>query len=70
MAIYDYACGVCNKSFSITRSITDPEGSYACDTCNSLLKRVYSNVGVTFNGGGFYSTDNRKASNDSHKSNS
>jgi putative FmdB family regulatory protein len=60
MATYDYSCGVCGKPVIITRSITDPEGFYSCDTCNEPLKRVYSRVGVTFNGDGFYSTDNRK----------
>ena len=57
MAIYDYACGVCGKSVQVTRFITDLEGSYECDACNEPLKRVYSNVGVQFNGSGFYSTD-------------
>ena len=61
MPTYEYACGVCGKSNTIFRSITDPDGSYECETCNLPLKRVYSKVGVTFNGNGFYSTDNRKA---------
>lgn len=58
MATYDYTCGVCDKSVSVIRSISDPEGYYECDACNEPLKRVYSsNVGVQFNGSGFYSTD-------------
>ena len=57
MAIYDYACGVCDKSVQVTRSITDPEGSYECSDCNEPMRRLYTPVGVTFNGSGFYSTD-------------
>lgn len=57
MAIYDYSCGECNKSTTIVRSISDPAGNYFCETCNKPLKRVYSDIGVSFNGSGFYSTD-------------
>jgi len=60
MAVYEYSCGVCNKSETIVRSISDPEESYFCKSCNNSLNRVYSKVGVTFNGSGFYTTDNRK----------
>ena len=31
-----------------------------CDKCNKPIVRVYSSIGVTFNGSGFYKTDNRK----------
>ena len=61
MAVYEYSCGVCDRSHSIVRSISDPEESYFCEVCSGILKRVYSNIGVTFNGDGFYKTDNRKA---------
>lgn len=37
--------------------MTDKEEIPYCDTCNLDYTRVYSNVGVTFNGSGFYSTD-------------
>ena len=57
MAIYEYTCRVCGESEQFVRSITDPARVYMCKTCNVALKRVYSNVGVTFNGNGFYSTD-------------
>lgn len=61
MPNYEYRCGVCDANVFIYRGISDPEQSYQCNTCNTELKRVYSNVGVTFNGSGFYRTDNRKA---------
>jgi len=57
MAIYEYTCGVCDKSVYITRPISDPEGHYRCDLCKKPLKRIYASIGVTFNGSGFYSTD-------------
>ena len=57
MPKYEYACGVCGSREEITRGFSDPEGIYMCKTCNVQLKRLYSNVGVTFNGSGFYSTD-------------
>jgi putative FmdB family regulatory protein len=57
MAIYEYTCGVCDKSVTISRSITDPDGFYECNACDAPLKRVYSLLSVSFRGGGFYSTD-------------
>lgn len=59
MALYDYICFKCNQVKVITRPITEnePSGGYLCETCNLALNRVYSNVGVSFKGSGFYSTD-------------
>lgn len=60
MAIYEYDCTVCIKRYTKERSIKDEDPGYKCETCNTDLTRVYSNVGAVFNGSGFYSTDNRK----------
>jgi putative FmdB family regulatory protein len=60
MAMYEYRCNDCNQSITITRSISDKEVIPECLTCKIKLSRVYSSVGVTFNGGGFYSTDKGK----------
>lgn len=57
MATYEYKCKDCGQSIAITRSISDEETIPECSSCNLPLSRVYSSVGVTFNGGGFYSTD-------------
>jgi putative FmdB family regulatory protein len=59
MAIYDYRCKGCNTSKTISRGISEKEQIPNCNTCNVPLIRVYSNVGVTFNGSGFYTTDKR-----------
>ena len=60
MALYEYKCKTCDASVTIARGITDKEEVPMCATCNSLFTRVYSSIGVTFNGGGFYSTDKGK----------
>jgi putative FmdB family regulatory protein len=59
MAIYDYRCKSCNAFRTISRGIAEKEEIPNCNTCNIALTRVYSNIGVTFNGSGFYTTDKR-----------
>ena len=61
MPDYEYQCtGDCPYIVIKHRSIKDNDPGYACETCNLPLERIYSNVGVVFNGSGYYSTDNRK----------
>jgi putative FmdB family regulatory protein len=60
MALYEYDCMPCAHRYVKERSINDSDPGYVCESCNSNLVRVYSNVGAVFNGSGFYSTDNRK----------
>ena len=60
MAIYEYKCKSCDASETVSRGITDKEIVPQCQSCNVPLTRVYSSIGVTFNGGGFYSTDKGK----------
>lgn len=57
MPLYEYKCKDCDTSKIVSRSFSESDPGYKCDTCNSNLIRVYSNVGVTFKGSGFYSTD-------------
>lgn len=57
MAVYEYKCLVCETSFIKIRDIGSPPEDYFCEACDSSLKRVYSSVGVTFTGSGFYSND-------------
>lgn len=59
MAIYEYKCKSCNASETISRGIADKEIIPECKSCNISLNRVYSSIGVAFNGSGFYSTDKR-----------
>jgi putative FmdB family regulatory protein len=60
VALYEYNCSKCADNFIKERPIASDDPGYKCDTCNTDLTRVYSNVGAVFNGSGFYSTDNRK----------
>jgi putative FmdB family regulatory protein len=57
LAIYEYKCKQCNAEITISRGIAEKEEVPRCLACGISYNRVYSNVGVTFNGGGFYSTD-------------
>ena len=57
MAYYDYKCTDCDTTITVSRGMTEDDPGYTCETCNSTLNRVYSNVGVAFKGSGFYSTD-------------
>jgi putative FmdB family regulatory protein len=61
MPIYEYTCtNGCEGIIPKQRSIKEDDPGYSCETCKAPLKQVYSNVGVIFNGSGFYKTDNRK----------
>jgi putative FmdB family regulatory protein len=60
MPSYEYTCDECNIGYTKIRGIKEEDPGYNCDTCNTSLVRVYSNIGITFNGSGFYKTDNRK----------
>lgn len=57
MPAYEYSCSECNNTTTIYRGISEDEPQYICNTCNIPIKRVYSSIGVSFNGAGFYSTD-------------
>ena len=58
MPSYDYTCLACDVTVTKTRSITESEPTYVCDSCGNKLIRSYSgSPSVKFNGSGFYSTD-------------
>jgi putative FmdB family regulatory protein len=59
MPVYEYECLDCKKRVTFVRGIQEKDPGYKCTTCNLGLTRVYSLGAVTFNGGGFYSTDSR-----------
>jgi len=50
----------CAVRYTKVRSMSEKDPGYLCDTCNRTLVRVYSDIGITFNGSGFYKTDNRR----------
>lgn len=65
MPRYDYeciSCGVFEVSHSISESIS------LCPKCSkNTVKRVYSPIGISFKGSGFYSTDKNSSPKASNK---
>ena len=60
MPTYSYRCTECHEAFDIQQSFTD-DSLTVCPNCGGLLRKVFSPVGVTFSGSGFYRTDSRAA---------
>ncbi len=58
MPTYSYKCTACGNAFDTVQSFSDPALS-TCEVCGGALRKVFSPVGVTFNGSGFYRTDSR-----------
>ena len=60
MPTYSYRCSECKTAFDIQQSFTD-ESLTVCPTCGAQLRKVFSAVGVSFTGSGFYQNDSRPA---------
>ena len=60
MPIYQYNCTDCTETFDVVRGINENTPDPICNNCKKALKRVYSNIGVSFRGSGFYTTDKRR----------
>lgn len=58
MPTYSYRCTECDNAFDIHQTFTD-DTLTVCPTCGGKLRKVFSPVGVTFSGSGFYRTDSR-----------
>jgi putative FmdB family regulatory protein len=58
MPTYSYRCTECANAFDIHQAFTD-DTLTVCPTCGGVLRKVFSPVGVTFSGSGFYRTDSR-----------
>lgn len=61
MPTYSYRCTECGTAFDIQQAFTD-DSLTECPTCNGRLRKLFSAVGVTFNGSGFYRNDSRSGS--------
>lgn len=61
MPTYSYRCTDCGNAFDIQQAFTD-DSLTECPTCDGKLRKLFSAVGVTFNGSGFYRTDSRGSS--------
>ena len=60
MPTYSYRCTECDNAFDIQQAFTD-DSLTVCPVCGGKLRKVFSAVGVTFNGSGFYRTDSRSS---------
>lgn len=60
MPTYSYRCTECSTAFDIQQAFTD-DSLTECPTCEGRLRKVFSSIGVTFNGSGFYRNDSRAA---------
>ena len=66
MPTYSYKCTECGTAFDIQQAFTD-DSLTVCPNCSGKLRKVFTAIGVTFNGSGFYRNDSRssQASSDS-----
>jgi len=64
---YSYRCTECENAFDIHQAFTE-DSLTVCPACGGALRKVFSAVGVTFNGSGFYRTDSRSGSSSSDSS--
>jgi len=55
---YSYKCTECGTAFDIQQAFTD-DSLTECPNCGGKLRKVFSAIGVTFNGSGFYRNDSR-----------
>jgi len=58
---YSYRCTACETAFDIHQAFTE-DSLTVCPTCGGALRKVFSAVGVTFSGSGFYRNDSRDSS--------
>ncbi|MEC7809987.1 MAG: FmdB family zinc ribbon protein [Actinomycetota bacterium] len=57
MPTYIYRCQTCEKEFEIIQSIKDDPISECPAECSGVVKKVFSGVGISFKGSGFYKND-------------
>jgi putative FmdB family regulatory protein len=60
MPTYEYACKSCGEHLEVVQSFRD-EALTECPRCAGVLRKVFSPVGISFKGSGFYRTDSRSA---------
>ena len=58
MPTYSYRCTECDQAFDIQQAFTD-DTLTVCPSCGGVLRKVFSPIGVSFTGSGFYRNDSR-----------
>ncbi|MGO4690743.1 FmdB family zinc ribbon protein [Glaciibacter sp. 2TAF33] len=66
MPTYSYRCTECDTAFDIHQAFSD-NSLTDCPTCGGKLRKVFSSIGVTFNGSGFYRNDSRSTTSSTDK---
>lgn len=61
MPTYSYRCTECASAFDIQQAFTDNTLT-VCPVCDGVLRKVFSPIGVSFSGSGFYRNDSRAPS--------
>src|SRR4051795_9368070 len=69
MPTYEYACKQCGQHLEIVQSLRE-DPLRVCPNCDGELRKVFSPIGITFKGSGFYKTDSRSSSSSSSSSKS
>ena len=69
MPTYSYRCRACNEAFDIQQAFTD-DTLTVCPACGGELRKLFSAVGVSFTGSGFYRNDSRTESKTSSRESS
>ena len=64
MPTYSYRCTECDTAFDIQQAFTD-DSLTVCPTCGGPLRKLFSAVGVSFSGSGFYRNDSRSTTSSS-----
>jgi putative FmdB family regulatory protein len=67
MPTYEYACKSCGEHLEVVQSFKD-DPLRVCPNCDGELRKVFSPIGITFKGSGFYKNDSRSSSSSSSKS--
>jgi len=57
MPTYIYRCQTCEKEFEIVQSFKDDPLEVCPSDCSGAVKKVFSGVGISFKGSGFYKND-------------
>jgi len=58
---YAYRCRDCGHELEVVQSFSDGPLT-ECPQCSGSLRKVFSPVGISFKGNGFYKTDSRSGS--------
>jgi putative FmdB family regulatory protein len=58
MPTYQYKCRECGEDLEVVQSFSD-DALTTCPSCNGSLRKIFSAVGISFKGSGFYANDAR-----------